>query len=140
MRSGIVSSVLAVLAVATASPAQYARETYTQTGVQTIIPKGASAPTAAVDPNVFAAAADDDATTILTLDSAKTVLITVPGRDLTYTALPEQGNTEITIAYIVNVVVDYENPDSTVSTVTQTQTIRKSVDFCTQTTVLGTSS
>lgn len=138
MRSGIVSSVLAVLAVATASPAPYAPETFTATGIQTVIPRGTSIPTAAVDPNVFAAAADDDATTIITLDSAKTVLISVPGSD-PYTALPEQGNTEITIAYIVNVVVDYENPDSTVRTVTQTQTIRKSVDFCTQTTVLGTS-
>lgn len=138
MRSGIISSVLAVLAVATASPAPYAPQTITATGIQTITAKGTSVPTAAVDANLFAAAADDEGTTIITLDSAKTVVVSIPGRG-TYTALPEQGNTEVTIAYIVNVVVDYEHPDDPPNTVTQTQTIRKSFDFCTQTTMLGMS-
>lgn len=84
------------------------------------------------------AAADDDATTIITLDSAKTVLISVPGNE-PYTAIPEQGYVQVQVAVHMYVVVDYLDPSSTVSTVTQTQTIERRVDFCTTTSTVGIS-
>lgn len=136
MRSGILSSILAVLALAAASPAPYTTQTTAST-IQTITASGLSAPTPAVEDTLFAAA-DDDATTIITLDSAKTVLISVPGNE-PYTAIPEQGYVQLQVAVHMYVVVDYLNPSSTVSTATQTQTIERHVDFCTTTSTIGIS-
>lgn len=136
MRSGILSSLLAIFALASTSPAPYTTQT-TVSALQTITASGASAPTPAVDDTLFAAA-DDDATTIITLASAKTVLISVPGHE-PYTAVPEQGYVQVQIAVHMYVVVDYLDPSSTVSTVTQTQTIERRVDFCTTTSTIGIS-
>lgn len=88
--------------------------------------------------DTFFAAADDDATTIITLASAQTVLISVPGHE-PYTALPEQGYVQVQVAVQMYVVVDYFDTSSTVSTVTQTQTIERRVDFCTTTSTIGIS-
>lgn len=136
MRSGILSSTLAILALATASPAPYTTQTTAST-TQTITASGFAAPTPAVEDAPFAAI-DDDATTIITLDSAKTVLISVPGNE-PYTAIPEQGYVQVQVAVRMYVVVDYLDPSSTVSTVTQTQTIERRVDFCTTTSTIGVS-
>lgn len=133
MRSGILSSILAVLALAAASPAPYTTQTTAST-IQTITASGLTAPTPAVEDALFAAA-NDDATTIITLDSAKTVLISVPGNE-PYTAIPEQGYVQLQIAVYMYVVVDYLDPSNTVSTVTQTQTIERRVDFCTTTSTI----
>lgn len=136
MHSGIIFSLLGVLTLATASPAPYTTQTTTFT-LQTITASGPSAPTSPVDGALFAAA-DDDATTIITLASAQTVLISVPGHE-PYTALPEQGYVQVQVAVQVSFVVDYSDPSSTVSTVTQTQTIERRVDFCTTTSMVGIS-
>lgn len=136
MRSETVSSILAILALATASPAPYATQTTAST-IQTVTASGLAAPTPVVEDALFAAA-DDDATTIITLDSAKTVLISVPGNE-PYTAIPEQGYVQVQVAVHMYVVVDYLDPSSTVSTVTQTQTIERRVDFCTTTSTIGIS-
>lgn len=136
MRSGILSSILAVFALAAASPAPYTTQTTAST-IQTITASGLTAPTPAVEDALFAAA-DDDATTIITLDSAKTVLISVPGNE-PYTAIPEQGYVQLQVAVYMYVVVDYLDPSSTVSTVTQTQTIERRIDFCTTTSTIGIS-
>lgn len=136
MRSETVSSILAILALATASPAPYTTQTTAST-IQTITASGLAAPTPAVEDALFAAV-DDDATTIITLDSAKTVLISVPGNE-PYTAIPEQGYVQIQVAVHMYVVVDYLDPSSTVSTVTQTQTVERRVDFCTTTSTIGVS-
>ncbi|KAH8778403.1 hypothetical protein F5883DRAFT_638910 [Diaporthe sp. PMI_573] len=139
MRSAIISSLLATISLASASPAPNTTET-TTSATQTITASGLSAPTPAtpaVD-DAFVAAADDDATTIVTLASAQTVLISVPGQK-PYTAIPEQGYVEVQVAVHVSVVVDYFDPSSTVSTVTQTQTIERRVDFCTTTSTIGIS-
>lgn len=136
MRSKTVSSILAVLALAAASPAPYTIQTTSST-IQTITASGLSVPTPSVEDSLFAAA-DDDATTIITLDSAKTVLISVPGNE-PYTAIPEQGYVQVQVAVHMYVVVDYLDPSSTVSTVTQTQTIERRIDFCTTTSTIGIS-
>lgn len=136
MRSGIIFSLLGVPALATASPAPYTTHTTTSTP-QTITASGPSAPTPAVNGALFAAA-DNDATTIITLASAQTVLISVPGHE-PYTAIPEQGYVQIQVAVQVSFVVDYSDPSSTVSTLTQTQTIERRVDFCTTTSTIGIS-
>lgn len=135
MRSGLASTLLAVLALASASPALYT--TTTASTLQTVTASGLSTPTPAVDGAVFAAS-DDDATTIITLASAQTVLISVPGHE-PYTALPEQGYVQVQVAVQVSVVVDYFDTSSTVSTVTQTHTIERRVDFCTTTSTIGIS-
>ncbi|KAG6359763.1 hypothetical protein INS49_010815 [Diaporthe citri] len=136
MRSGIIPPLLAVIASAIASPAPHTTETTSST-LQTVTASGLSALTPAVDGALFAAA-DDDATTIITLASAQTVLISVPGNE-PYTAIPEQGYVQVQVAVQVSVVVDYFDTSSTVSTVTQTQTIERRVDFCTTTSTIGIS-
>lgn len=136
MRSGLAPTFLAVLALARASPAPYTTETTAST-LQTVTASGLSTPTPTVDGALFAAA-DDDETTIITLATAKTVLVSVPGNE-PYTAIPEQGYVQLLYAVQVSVVVDYLDPSSTVSTVTQTQTIERRVDFCTTTSTIGVS-
>lgn len=139
MRSALISSLLTFIALAAASPAPLTSET-TVSATQTITASGLSTPTLvppAAD-GAIVAAADNDATTIITLASAQTVLISVPGQE-PYTALPEQGYVQVQVAVHVSVVVDYEDPSSTVSTVTQTETIERRVDFCTTTSTIGIS-
>ncbi|KAK2606894.1 hypothetical protein N8I77_005616 [Diaporthe amygdali] len=136
MRFAITSSLLALFTFATASPAQYITQT-TSSATQTNTASGLSTPTPAPD-DALVAAASDDATTIITLASAQTVLISVPGH-VPYTAIPEQGYVQVQVAVMVNFVVDYFDLSSTVSTVTQTYTVEKHVDFCTTTSTIGVS-
>lgn len=135
----MISSLVALFTLAATSPAPLTSET-TVSATQTITASGLSSPTPVVEAadGALVAEADDDATTIITLASAQTVLISVPGQK-PYTALPEQGYVQVQVAVHVSVVVDYENPSSTVSTVTQTQTIERRVDFCTTTSIIGIS-
>ncbi|KAL1864720.1 hypothetical protein Daus18300_007522 [Diaporthe australafricana] len=126
MRFEIIPCLLALAKVGTSSPAQH---TLTSSTTAAPVPTPAKA---------VARAADDEATTTITLASAQTVLVSVPGNE-PYTALPEQGYVQLQIAEVVNFVVDYENPSSTVSTVTKTVTVERRVDFCTTTSTIGIS-
>lgn len=139
MRSSIVFSPLTFIPLAFTSPAPYTIET-TTSATLTTTDSGAFVPTPAslAADGALLAAADDDATTIITLASAQTVLISVPGNE-PYTAIPEQGYVQVQVAVHVSVVVDYSDPSSTVSTITQTQTIERRVDFCTTISTIGIS-
>jgi hypothetical protein len=139
MRSATISSLLTFIALGFASPAPPMTETVTS-ATQTTSASGfsTSTPISPTAGGALVAAADDDATTTITLASAQTVIISVPGQQ-PYTAIPEQGYVQVQVAVEVSFVVDYSNPSSTIGTVTQTQTIERRVDFCTKTTTIGVS-